>query len=153
MADIIKNILLYGSIGCVLFTILLIIAGATGLASAVRDEEGKFRKKLTWKSALGFSLFMLFFCGIMYFGNVSLVDKNPEYNQFSILWLNAFGVFFVMHLYDLIVLDYLIIVKWHPKFLNLPNTDYYNTFRPHFEGFLRGIPLGAVVSLIVALLN
>jgi len=152
-STMIINILWVGGVACLMFTVLIATAGTTGIADAVRDEEGRFRKKLTVTSALGLLLMLSFILGMLLWGNYRWLQLSGASPTLLSLWVNGFGIFMVLHLYDLIVLDYLIIVRWHPKFLNLPNTDYYTSFRPHFIGFLRGLPLGMLLSFVAALLN
>ncbi len=148
----IKNILEIGAAGCVGFTGFLLFMSYSGIASAMRDEEGKFRKGINVKSALGAILFLSFLLGLLCFANVNYANSLSIAPRFINLWINSFSVFFILHIYDLLVLDYLVVIKWHPKFLNLPDTAYYRSFRPHFIGFLKGIPLGIVASLISSLL-
>lgn len=148
----IKNILEIGATGCVVFTGFLLFMAYTGIAAAMRDEEGKFRKGVNFKTILGALLFLCFLLGVLCFANVSYANSPSYQPGFINLWINSFCVFFIIHLYDLVVLDYLVIVRWHPKFLNLPATDYYRSFRPHLIGFFKGIPLGIVASFLVSLL-
>ena len=148
----IKNILEIGAIGCVVFTGFILFMAFSGIASAMRDEEGKFRKEKNFKSALGAIMFLCFLFGLLYIANVKYANSLSTTPGLINLWINSLGVFFVIHIYDLVVLDYLVVVKWHPKFLNLPNTSYYKSFRPHMIGFLKGIPLGIIASLISSLL-
>lgn len=151
--QLLSNILRMGFIGCAVFTVFVIFMAFSGIASEMRDEEGNFRKKRNVKSILGGLLFILFLLGLLILGNHQLF-KAPEANpNFLILFVNAFGIFFFIHLFDLVVLDYLIVVKWHPKFLKLPDTEYYSTFQPHLKGFLKGIPLGIFASLIATILS
>ncbi len=148
----INNILQIGALGCVLFTGFLVFMSYSGIASAMRDEDGNFRKGVSLKSILGGIFFICFLLGLLFYANVKYTNSLTATPGLVNLWLNSVGVFFVLHLYDLVVLDYLIVVKWHPKFLNLPNTSYYRTFRPHVIGFFKGIPLGVLASLIASLL-
>ena len=97
-------------------------------------------------------MFLSFLLGLLFIANVRYANSVPTGPGLINLWINSFGVFFVIHLYDVLVLDYLIIVKWHPKFLNLPDTRYYTTIRPHVIGFFKGIPLGILASLMASLL-
>jgi hypothetical protein len=149
---LIYNILKIGGLGCVAFTGFVAFMAYSGIASTMRDSEGQFRRKKSFKSILGGILFLSFLLGLLFAANLfyghSLIAKPSFLN----LWLNSFGVFFVIHLYDLIVLDYLVVVKWHPKFLRLPNTAYYTTFKPHLSGFFKGIPFGIVTSILASLL-
>jgi hypothetical protein len=84
--------------------------------------------------------------------NMAYAHSLPTKPSLTHLWFYSFCVFMIIHIFDLIVLDYLIVIKWHPKFLNLPDTDYYKTFKPHLIGFFKGIPLGVIASLISSLL-
>ncbi|MBK8556831.1 MAG: hypothetical protein IPL65_14125 [Lewinellaceae bacterium] len=147
-----KNILEIGALGCVLFTGLIFFMAYSGIASAMRDEHGNFRKEKNFKSVLGAIVFLCFLLGLLFYANVKYTNSLSTTPSLIHLWINSFGVFFIIHLYDLLVLDYLIIIKWHPKFLALPNTSYYRSFRPHVIGFLKGIPLGVIASLISSLL-
>ena len=148
----IKNILEIGVAGCVGFTGFLLFMSYSGIASAMRDEDGKFRKKVNFKSAIGAILFLCFILSFLCFANVKYANSLPFAPGFINLWINSLSVFFIIHIYDLLILDYLVIIKWHPKFLNLPDTNYYRSFRPHVIGFLKGIPLGIIASLISSLL-
>lgn len=148
----ISNILYTGLIGSLIFTLIIIVVGTTGIFDAIRDKEGKFKKELNWQSVLGFSLMLGFIIGLFYWSNWRFVNMVGEIPSLMTLWANAFGTFMVLHLFDLLILDYLIIVKWHPDFLNLPDTDYYTKFKPHLEGFFRGLPLGLVLSFLVSTL-
>jgi len=153
MNELINNILIWGALGSTIFLVLILIIAFTGIAAATRNEAGQFKKKLTWKSAIGFSIFSLFVFGLLHNGNIALIECYNSSPSLIILWLNSFGIFFFVHLFDLLVLDYLIIVKWHPSFLKLPDTDYYNIMKPHVDGFIRGIPFGIVVSFLIALFS
>lgn len=147
------NIVEIGAAGCVGFTGFLLFISYSGIASVMRDEDGKFRKELNFKSALGAILFLSLLFGLLCFANIRYANSLPTTPEFINLWINSFGVFFILHIYDLLVLDYLIIIKWHPKFLNLPNTNYYRSFQPHVIGFVKGIPFGIIVSLLSSLLT
>ncbi len=151
--EIIYNILICGAFGSAVFTILLFAIAFTGIADAIRNEEGKFIKKLNYKSVAGFSLFITFLFGLLLWGNARLENMLDAELNLYVLWLNSFGIFMVIHLYDLLIIDYLIVIKWRPKFFNLPETAYYTQFKPHVDGFIRGIPFGILVSLIVAIIT
>ena len=62
-------------------------------------------------------------------------------------------MFALVNLYDLVVLDYTLVVRHRPAFIKgLPDTAYYTTMKPHLQGFARGLLVGVVTSLISALL-
>ena len=148
---LLKNILITGAIGSLVFTLLVILFAYSGLAAEIRDEYGQFRRRMSLKAILGVLVFISFLLGLLVTSNILLSNRMEQSPEFSELWINSFGVFMFVHIYDLVVLDYLIIVKWHPAFLKLPETAYYKTIKPHVYGFFRGIPFGMVLSLVVSL--
>lgn len=147
------NILKIGCIGSLVFTGYLIVMSKVGIASAIRDDNGKLKKEFNWKLIVGIVLSTTLLFGLLYVGNKFLINSLPENPSFLQFFLNSFGIFLVIHIYDLIIVDYLIIVKWHPKFLKLPNTEYYTTMKPHYEGFVKGFPIGVIASLLVSLIS
>lgn len=147
------NIIKIGLIGSLIFLAIITFVGLSGIANATRDKEGNFRKKINAKSLFGFGLFISFVILLLHLGNKNLIDQLQYVPNFNILFLNSFGIYFFLMLFDLIILDYLIVVKWHPKFLNLPDTDYYTKFKPHLKGMGRGMALGVIFSAVVSYLN
>ena len=146
---IFQNALEYGMLGSLCFFVVLVVVSRTKIFEAVRDEEGNFRKGMSLKGLFGMGMMLALFVSIFWFSSVELAEKYIE-PSFLVIWLNAFIVFFIIHLFDLIVIDWLLIIVWHPKFLNLPDTDYYTKLKPHIEGFFRGIPLGVTLTLVVS---
>ena len=147
------NILQVGGIACLLFTAVIVTVGLSGIADAIRDEHGNFRKEFNLKTVFGLLLMLFLILGMQIWGNLRCMQIREEPLGLMPLWINGFSIFMVLHLYDLIVLDYLIIVRWHPRFLKLPDTDYYTNLRPHFIGFIRGIPFGILLSLLASLVT
>ncbi len=69
------------------------------------------------------------------------------------LFLNAFGVAFSFNLVDWLLLDWLIICTFKPRFLLIPGTedmDSYQDYAHHFRGFLIGTLLSLVAGLVIA---
>ena len=146
MTDVTFGVLLWGGFGSLLFTALLLLMRAVGVIDAARDREGKFRR-MTLKSLVGFASVLTLMVGFPALGAVTILEGAIS---LWAAWGVAYGIFFVINLYDFVVLDYLIIVRWHPAFLNLPDTDYYKTARPHAEGFARGTVIGIPATLVSA---
>ena len=100
-------------------------------------------------------MFIIVFCviiGIPVLANVwlaSRVETQPFWIYFSV----SYGVFFFANLWDLIVFDYVLVVRFRSSFLTLPDTPYYPTMQPHIKGWFRGLVIGLVTSLVVALIS
>ena len=71
-------------------------------------------------------------------------------------FVNTYLLFLFFNLFDLIVVDYLIISVWKPKFTVLPGSEglehLYQNFTYHFKAFLKGLGIGHVMSLPIAVL-
>jgi hypothetical protein len=66
---------------------------------------------------------------------------------------NLFVVFSVFNILDWLVLDWLIVVTLRPRFLVLPGTDGmagYGDYAFHFRGFLIGIAITLVASVLLS---
>ena len=72
---------------------------------------------------------------------------------FGAAFLNTWIILMVFNLFDLLVLDWLIMVRIQPKFIFLPGTEgmeVYNSYGFHFKGFLKGTVLTLLASLAIA---
>lgn len=101
-------------------------------------------------------LFYGFVIGIFFYSTRSLIARNGQENLFLLTFLNTYLVFEIGNLFDLLVLDYLILMVMKPRFMFIPGVEgmeQYNTFKFHFTGFLKGLLIGAVISLIVAMVT
>ena len=70
---------------------------------------------------------------------------------FAFLWLVAM----VFNLVDLVLIDWLIVVRWHPSWTVMPQAEHLNhlnTYGYHFKAFLKGTVGIAVVALLGALI-
>ena len=74
-------------------------------------------------------------------------------HSFWELFAYAFGVLFIFNLVDLLILDWLIVCWFKPRWVVLPGTEHIVIPKPylyHFEGFLMGISGLLFVGLFVA---
>lgn len=72
---------------------------------------------------------------------------------FPATWVHLFSLFAVFNLLDWLVLDWLIVVRLRPAFMILPGTEGlagYGDYGFHFRGFLMGMVITLVTSLVVA---
>jgi hypothetical protein len=73
--------------------------------------------------------------------------------SYTAVFLNIFTLFMTFNLFDLLIVDWLIIVYWRPQFILLPGVDPdlggYNSYLFHFHGFLKGTAGILVASLIL----
>ena len=76
-------------------------------------------------------------------------------HSFWNLFAYAFGVLFIFNLVDLLILDWLIVCWFEPRWLILPGTEHVvipKQYLHHFKGFLVGTVGLVIVGLVVAAL-
>ncbi len=76
-------------------------------------------------------------------------------HSFWELFAYAFGVLFIFNLVDLLILDWLIVCWFKPRWVIIPGTEHIvipNPYLHHFKGFLMGTVSLAFVGLAVAAL-
>ena len=66
---------------------------------------------------------------------------------------HAFGVIFIFNLFDLLILDWLILCRFTPRWVLLPGAEHIAVPKPyyqHFKGFLSGTIVAALVGIATA---
>ena len=85
-----------------------------------------------------------------------LHGENNGAPSLAAVFLNSYGVLMIANLFDLLVIDYLVLMVLHPRFALIPGTEAalasVNLVRFHFVGFLKGCVYTALVSFAVAAL-
>jgi hypothetical protein len=92
------------------------------------------------------------------FGIVTLSFQDVGTNQegdisFLAAFIHLFFMFSAFNLLDWLVLDWLIVVTIRPRFIILPGTEGlagYEDYRFHFHGFLIGMVITFVASILFA---
>lgn len=100
--------------------------------------------------------FLVSMLGLPSYSNLKLKRENHGRLSFKNGFINAYAVYTLFGLFDLLVIDYLLLIRLRPRFAVLPGTDdlhYANDFRYHLNGFLKGLGFGMIPSLIIAYLT
>lgn len=97
--------------------------------------------------------------GVLFVSTMRLHAENGGSPSFLAIFLNSYAVLQVFNLFDVVVLDYLLLTVIRPTFATIPGSEAViesislsSVLRFHFVGFLQGCIYLAVVSLIVAAL-
>lgn len=72
--------------------------------------------------------------------------------SYWIIFYHIFIVIMCWNIFDLFVMDWLVFCTWQPKFIVLPGSEgnkAYNNYKFHFIGFLKGIIISAISSIII----
>ena len=94
--------------------------------------------------------FLLLLFAVPFFSTVNLDRQGATFFQ---LFINAFGVAFIFNLVDLLLLDWLIFCTVTPKFLIIPGTDGFKSYKDygfHFRASLIGTFISIAAGLVIA---
>ena len=111
------------------------------------DEKTKKQRALFFISSLS----CLF--GIHLLSSILLRKQNNGKLSFANAFLNAYSIGVLVNLFDLLVLDYLLVLIWKPGFIKSLAKEadpMYSSYLFHFKAFLRGMVITLVPSLVAA---
>ena len=77
---------------------------------------------------------------------------SPSFRE---LFAHIFGLFFLFNLVDLLILDWLIVCRFTPRWLIISGTEHIvmpKEYLYHFKGFLIGTVVSAIGGLVIAAL-
>lgn len=76
------------------------------------------------------------------------IDPSISYAEIGLV---AFAIPMIFGLVDLLIIDWLIVCAWVPRFTmasGFDNPDDYRDYMHHLRGFLAGIPLACIIALL-----
>ncbi len=129
---------------------ILVVQYLIGFENSLRDEAGNLE---AGRSRTGLLLSILVFALLIGVPAIAigLAERAGVSLSFLEMWAGAYAIFFLANLYDLVIVDYVLVVRHRPGFISgLPDTPYYTTMKPHVQGFARGLVIGLLISLISA---
>ena len=106
-------------------------------------------KRITWAYS---AIFLPLFFGVPLASGILQQLAHPELGFWDI-FLHAAGIVLVFGLVDLVLIDWLVICYWTPRFTIIPGTEgdpAYKDYAFHFHGFLIGVPILIVTGLVTA---
>jgi len=150
IADIFSYLLFWGLIGCCLFNVYVMLVFRTGIVYTARHKDGTLKKKASVSGIVNSLLLLDCILGIQvasnYFG---LASRRTEIS-FAGLYLLNYALYIVLVIYDTLVIDYLVIVKWRPKFLMIPEAMNAQSMRQHI---IASIPIAPAIGLVLTALS
>ena len=116
--------------------------------SVIRQTKREKRQTITYGVVFLLTfLFYPFLLGLYY---------GLQYHlKFEDIMLFVWGVTMFFNLWDLIILDWLVVCTLTPKFIIIPGTagnKGYKNYWFHFSGFLKGTVITLVLSMIITVL-
>jgi hypothetical protein len=116
-------------------------------------EKSPRAKKLT--RLLGVPFLAIFFGG-MIFSTLRLRRANGGRLSFRDAFAHAYALYMFINLFDLVVMDWLVLMVMRPQFAVLPGTEGmagYKDYAFHAKASAKGSILGIVIALFIALIT
>jgi hypothetical protein len=145
---------LWALIGAAAFSLVVVFLFHSGIVFSARSEEGHLKKKMPLKgllAMLGFLLLIVaFLCTANYFG---LNQKGFQLDFWPLFLLN-FGLILILEIYDTLVIDWWVIGRWRPAFLNLPEAMDKAEMAAHIRKSFIVAPLfGLLLALAATMIS
>jgi hypothetical protein len=137
----------------VLMTGLILIVARVNPDILSRGEVDEKTKK---QRTIFFIPSLTFLFGIPLLSNILLRKQNKGELSFANAFLNAYSIGGFVNLFDLLILDYLLVLIWKPGFIKSLAKEadpMYSSYSFHFKAFLRGMVIILVPSLLAAILG
>lgn len=158
LTEIVYPALFYGALISLVMTVMILITFRWNPEIWVHDMPPKIRERYGPVSArakregriAAVPTFVLL-AGILVAAVVDLHRRAGGAPGFWALFLTLFVALQTFNVFDLLVLDWLILATFKPKFLMIPGTETWEGHRDyafHFHGFLIGCAGITVVSLV-----
>ena len=80
---------------------------------------------------------------------LGLGSRRAEVSFIGLALLN-YALYIVLVIYDTLVIDYLVIVKWRPQFLMIPDAMNAQSMRKHI---IASIPIAPAIGLVLTALS
>ena len=148
--DFFSYLLFWGLVGCCLFNVYVILVFRTGIVYTARHKDGTLKKKASVSGIVNSLILLGCILGIQvasnYFG---LASRRAEVSFIGLYLLN-YALYMLLLIYDTLVIDYLVIVKWRPKFLMIPEAMNAQSMRKHI---IASIPVAPAIGLVLTALS
>ena len=160
IGSLIETSLLYGALLSLLLSILVL--GSLRLnpeiwlndyPAEIRAQYGAMSAKSKRQGQVVGIFFLLILIGILALSIRQLYQAQAGQLTFGAVFLSTWIILMIFNLVDLVILDWLILVRLQPKFAILPGTagmPGYKDYHSPFLGFLKGIVITLLASLFIS---
>ena len=119
----------------------------------IRNKVGLVSDKTREQSRVFTLLFVVFLLGTLVVSLLRLWQLRNGQMTFQSSFISTFTLLIVFNLFDILVLDWLVLVTIRPSRIILPGTEGmkgYGDYMFHLRGFLAGLILALFIGLVLA---
>jgi hypothetical protein len=143
-------LLLWGTIGCIIFFLIVLLFFRTGIVYTARKPDGTLKEDIPISARLAMLIlpigFLIFQLISNYFG---LVFRDLKLSFVNLFLLN-FLIYTILFMFDTVFIDGFVLSIWRPNFLELPDEMGKESMQKHI---LISIPIGIVIGLVLTLIS
>lgn len=141
---------LWTAAGCALFSAYVVVVLRTGIAFAARKDDGTLKSRIPLSRYASTQLLLLAIVGFQILANYVGITGQARSMAFLSLWALNLAHCVVLFLYDTVVIDWLVLARWRPGFLRLPEAMGGESMRRHI---LLSMPVGLLAGLALSALS
>lgn len=146
----IQYLTVWSVIGFIAFSVYVVVVFRSGLVYTSRKQDGTLKDRIPLSGIINMLLLLLIIVGFQVLANyIGLARSGVEIRFISLLLLN-FGHYFILFLFDTIVIDGLVLGVWRPGFLRLSDAIGGESMKKHI---LISIPVGMAVGIVLTAIS
>ena len=149
-SEILTFLLIWGILGCLLFSIFVVIAFRSGLVYTARKEDGTLKERIPPRGVLAMAILPLGLIGLNLASDYFGLIQRGIFLGYGRLFLLNYSVYVLLFLFDTFVIDGFVIPVWRPAFLRIPAAMGKGSMQKHI---LISLPIGLFVGAILTLLG
>jgi hypothetical protein len=115
----IQYLVVWSGIGAAAFCIYVFVVFRSGLVYTSRKADGTLKDRIPLSGILNMIILLLIIVGFQVLANYFGLARSEIDIRFMALFLLNFGLYFILFLFDTIVIDGLVLGVWRPGFLRL----------------------------------
>lgn len=132
------------------FSLMVLLALRSGAAFRVRQEDGSLRQHRSGAARLLKLLVLALLVGLLLLFDYSTLVRAGVVPDFWLTLTLNFSLFFLIFLYDTVIIDYWVIGRWRPGFLRLPAALDSAAMRHHIRATLVRGPLLLLLLAVIS---
>jgi hypothetical protein len=138
---------LWSLIGAALFSVFVFFVFRTDLVYAARKDDGTLKDRIPLRGRLVMIAFLLAIVGFFVIANMCGLPRVDFSISLGRLFVLNFALYFILFLYDTLIIDGLVLSLWRPAFMQLPDAMGWESIKEHM---LRSIPVGLAFGVLLA---
>ena len=146
----IQYLVVWSLIGFAAFSFYVFVVFRSGMVYTSRKQDGTLKDRIPLSGILNMLLFLLIIVGFQALANfLGLASSGVDIGFMALFVLN-FGHYFILFLFDTIVIDGLVLGVWRPGFLRLSDDIGGESMKKHI---LISIPVGMAAGIVLTAIS